>query len=297
MRLRQPLERPTGSAVVYSDLNFITLGAALEEVGGARLDVLAKREVFGAVGVDALAAVSVFFPVMFFFISFVMGLSSGATVLIGQAWGAGEPERVKAVAGTTLTIALFGSAIIAIFGGLFSRQFLAALATPPDILEEASAYARLADTFGLTHEAIAMRLGRSRAAVTNTVRLLNLAPEVQRMITAGSLTAGHGRALLGMQSHGDQIELAATAEAMGMSVRQVEFAVARRREGFTARQRASVKSVERSPDELALEHGLQEALGAPVHVERRGARGRVIIEFFSEAELDGLYARLGGPPL
>ena len=95
------------------------------------------------IGVDALAAVSVFFPVMFFFISFVMGLSSGATVLIGQAWGAGEPERVKAVAGTTLTIALFGSAIIAIFGGLFSRQFLAALATPPDILEEASAYARI----------------------------------------------------------------------------------------------------------------------------------------------------------
>jgi putative MATE family efflux protein len=95
------------------------------------------------IGVDALAAVSGFFPVLFFFIAFVMGLSSGATVLIGQAWGAGEPEKVKAVAGTTLTIALLGAAIIAVFGGLFSRQLLTALATPSGILEDANAYARI----------------------------------------------------------------------------------------------------------------------------------------------------------
>jgi putative MATE family efflux protein len=95
------------------------------------------------IGVDALAAVSVFFPVMFFFIAFVMGLSSGATVLIGQAWGAGEPGKVRAVAGATLTIALLCAATIAVFGGVFSRPLLIALATPPDILEEASAYARI----------------------------------------------------------------------------------------------------------------------------------------------------------
>jgi putative MATE family efflux protein len=95
------------------------------------------------IGVDGLAAVSVFFPVMFFFIAFVMGLSSGATVLIGQAWGAGEPGKVRAVAGATLTIALLFATTIAVFGGLFSRPLLIALATPPDILEEASAYARI----------------------------------------------------------------------------------------------------------------------------------------------------------
>src|ERR1700680_2631792 len=95
------------------------------------------------IGVDALAAVSVFFPVMFFFIAFVMGLSSGATVLIGQAWGAGEPDKVRAVAGATLTIALLCAAAIPVFGVLFSRPLLIALATPPDILEEASAYARI----------------------------------------------------------------------------------------------------------------------------------------------------------
>jgi MatE len=95
------------------------------------------------IGVDALAAVSVFFPVMFFFIAFVMGLSSGAGVLIGQAWGAGEPEKVKAVAGTTLTVALLLAGLIAILGGLFGRQLLVALATPPDILAAAVSYARI----------------------------------------------------------------------------------------------------------------------------------------------------------
>jgi putative MATE family efflux protein len=94
------------------------------------------------IGVHALAAVSVFFPVMFFFVAFIMGLSSGATVLIGQAWGAREPDKVKAVAGATLTIALLCAAAIAV-GGLFSRQLLIVLATPPDILEEANAYARI----------------------------------------------------------------------------------------------------------------------------------------------------------
>jgi len=95
------------------------------------------------IGVDALAAVSGFFPVLFFFISFVIGLSSGAGVLIGQAWGAGETDKVKAVAGTTMSVGLVLAAIIAVLGGLFSRQLLTALATPPDILEAANSYARI----------------------------------------------------------------------------------------------------------------------------------------------------------
>lgn len=95
------------------------------------------------IGVDALAAASVFFPVMFFFISFVIGLSAGASVMIGQAWGAGEPDRVKAVAGTTMTVTLLLALAIAIFGGLFARPLLIALATPPDVLDAAVSYARI----------------------------------------------------------------------------------------------------------------------------------------------------------
>jgi putative MATE family efflux protein len=95
------------------------------------------------IGVEALAAVSVLFPVVFFCIAFVMGLSSGATVLIGQAWGAGERDKVKAVAGATLAIAMLLASIAALAGGLFSRQLMIALATPPDILDQAVSYARI----------------------------------------------------------------------------------------------------------------------------------------------------------
>lgn len=95
------------------------------------------------IGVDALAAVSTFFPVMFFLFAFVMGLSTGATVLIGQALGAGEHDKIKAVAGTTLAVGLVLSISVAMVGGLFSRQLMMALATPADILDQASAYARI----------------------------------------------------------------------------------------------------------------------------------------------------------
>ncbi|MGJ5177879.1 MATE family efflux transporter [Bradyrhizobium oligotrophicum] len=94
------------------------------------------------IGVDALAAVSVFFPAMFFFIAFVMGLGSGASVLIGQAWGAKEPAKVKAIAGTTLTITLLLGGLIAL-GGLYCRELLIALATPANILDAATGYARI----------------------------------------------------------------------------------------------------------------------------------------------------------
>ena len=95
------------------------------------------------IGVDALAAVSVFFPVMFFLFAFVMGLSTGATVLIGQAFGAGEHDRIKSVVGTTLAIGLLLSISVALIGGIFSRQLMMLLATPADILDQASAYARI----------------------------------------------------------------------------------------------------------------------------------------------------------
>src|SRR5436305_575363 len=94
------------------------------------------------IGVDALAAVSVLFPVMFFLFAFVMGLSTGATVLIGQAFGAGEHGRIRSIVGTTLAVGLLLSMSVALGGGIFSRQLMMALATPADILDQASAYAR-----------------------------------------------------------------------------------------------------------------------------------------------------------
>jgi len=117
----------------------LMLSNALQSLFGTVTNALLGQ----MIGVDALAAVSVCFPVMFFLFAFVMGLSTGATVLIGQAWGAGERDKVKAVAGATLSAALLLAITVALFGGLFSRQMMNALATPPDILDQASAYARV----------------------------------------------------------------------------------------------------------------------------------------------------------
>jgi putative MATE family efflux protein len=95
------------------------------------------------IGVKALAAASAFFPIMLFLISFVMGLGSGASVLIGQAWGARQNERVLAIAGTTLTVGMIGGLAVALFGGGFAHLLLQRLNTPPDILLESTRYARV----------------------------------------------------------------------------------------------------------------------------------------------------------
>lgn len=95
------------------------------------------------IGVNAIAAVTVFFPIMFFFIAFVIGLASGASVLIGQAWGAGERHKVKAIAGATMAACLALAIFIAIGGGLFARDLMIALRTPADVLDDATTYARL----------------------------------------------------------------------------------------------------------------------------------------------------------
>ncbi|MDM0118562.1 MATE family efflux transporter [Variovorax sp. J2L1-78] len=95
------------------------------------------------IGVGALAAVSSFFPVMFFFIAFTIGLGAGASVLIGQAWGARDIAKVKAIAGTTLTVGIAFGLVVAVFGGAFTAPLLKALHTPPDILADATRYARI----------------------------------------------------------------------------------------------------------------------------------------------------------
>ncbi|MBA2674726.1 MAG: MATE family efflux transporter [Ramlibacter sp.] len=94
-------------------------------------------------GTQALAAVSGLFPIVFFFIALVIGIGAGASVLIGQAWGAREYHKVKAIGGTALAVALVLGALVALFGGTFTRAMLHALGTPPDIEPLALGYARV----------------------------------------------------------------------------------------------------------------------------------------------------------
>lgn len=95
------------------------------------------------IGVEALAAAAVFFPILFFLMSFIIGLSSGATVLIGQAWGARNLDKVKEVAGTTLTVTFIAGVFVAVVGGTFASQIMEVLGAPPNILPTATAYGRV----------------------------------------------------------------------------------------------------------------------------------------------------------
>ena len=93
-------------------------------------------------GTHALASVSGMFPVMFFFISLVIGIGAGASVLIGQAWGARQPDKVRAIAGTALALGMLIGLTGAVLGGIFAREALIALGTPADVLDDATGYAR-----------------------------------------------------------------------------------------------------------------------------------------------------------
>ena len=94
-------------------------------------------------GTHALASVAGMFPIVFFFVSLVIGLGAGASVLVGQAWGAREPAKVRAIAGSALTLGALIGVTAAVVGALFARPAMEALGTPPDVLEDALAYARV----------------------------------------------------------------------------------------------------------------------------------------------------------
>jgi len=168
-------------------------------------------------------------------------------------------------------------------------------------MEEAAAYARLADAFGLTHEAIALRLGRSRSGITNAIRLLNLPAPVQDAVATEQLTAGHARALLVLPNPVDQETMAATAIADGLSVRETERAIQDllAQAATPGRERTPTPVPEPpAPDDVALRRGLEQALGVPVRLQRRkGGGGRLVINWADDSDLDALYRKLGGPPL
>ena len=148
-------------------------------------------------------------------------------------------------------------------------------------VEEAHAYRRLSTEFRLTQEDIAAKIGKSRSAVANTLRLLSLPAEVLRQVQAGALSAGHARSILGIQSPSAQIELARELVRQGLSVRDTE-----RR----ARKQAG-REVE--TDRQAVEDKLTRTLGTRVRLRpNKDGSGRIEIEYYSLTELNGLVDRL-----
>jgi ParB family chromosome partitioning protein len=155
-------------------------------------------------------------------------------------------------------------------------------------LEEAKGLQRLIEEFGLTHDAAAKAVGRSRSAVSNLLRLTALAPPVQEYLLAGQLEMGHARALLALPL-AEQSGAASRVVDAGMSVRDTERLVHQLMHAKPARRTAKA----RDHDTVRLENHLGEHLGAVVRIEagRRGA-GRVVIRYSTLEQLDGLVERL-----
>jgi ParB family chromosome partitioning protein len=153
-------------------------------------------------------------------------------------------------------------------------------------LEEAAAYQQLLEEFGVTHEELADRIGRSRPVVTNTIRLLKLPLPVQRRVAAGVLSAGHARALLGIEEPGAQEDLATRIVAEGMSVRATEEAVQLARSESPAKAKPVRRKPLQAPGLQELAERLSDSFDTRVKVELGQRKGRIVVEFGSVDDLE-----------
>lgn len=154
-------------------------------------------------------------------------------------------------------------------------------------METARAYSRMMNEFGLTQDVIAQRVGRDRSSVANSVRLINLHPEVQELLEQGSLSAGHAKVILGLDSPEAQVRIAKMVASLGLSVREVEKVV----EASLSGKKRPRKIVKSSPW-ADVEARLQKRLGTKVSILPRGQGGQIAIHYFSAQELDGIIEAL-----
>jgi len=159
-------------------------------------------------------------------------------------------------------------------------------------LEEGAAYAQLLSDFGCTHDELALKLGRSRPLISNTIRLLNLPDSVQRKVAAGVISAGHARALLGLTDATDIEKLASRVVAEGLSVRAVEEIIATMKPSAKTTKKSAVKGV--SGAGLAAAELLSDYLDTRVSVESGKGKGKIVIEFAGNEDLQRIVDLIEG---
>jgi ParB family chromosome partitioning protein len=159
-------------------------------------------------------------------------------------------------------------------------------------LEEAQAYAQLMGEFGLTQEAVAERVGKSRTAVANTVRLLNLPASIKEDLAAGQLSEGHARALLSLKKERDQLNVAATVVSRGLNVRQTEALV---RQMLAGDEEPKARRPRLTPHDKAMLDRFQTRLGTRVELSRtEDNAGKLTIHFYSQEELQAIFEAILG---
>ena len=169
-------------------------------------------------------------------------------------------------------------------------------------LEEAEAYRQLTDSFGMSQDDVARRVGRARSTIANTLRLLDLAEAVQSAVRDGTITEGHARAIASIEGAMEQEALLAAVSHRGLSVRQTEELARRLKTAAAAKAAASLKDPEVDPADEAredpeterIESELRTALGTKVSLTRSRKGGRIVIEYYDEADLVRLYEKLLG---
>jgi ParB family chromosome partitioning protein len=157
-------------------------------------------------------------------------------------------------------------------------------------LEAASAYNHLLEEFDMTQQQVADRVGKNRVTVTNTLRLLKLPTEVKEALLQGKITEGHARAMLSLRSEKAQLQVLRAVLKSGLSVRQTEEMVRR----LTEEQEHKASAPVKPPELQALEDKFRQALGTKVNLTRGSKGGRLVIYFYSEEELQGIYGRIVG---
>lgn len=160
-------------------------------------------------------------------------------------------------------------------------------------IDEAHGYRRLVDEFNLTQDAIAAAVGKDRATVANTLRLLKLPSEIQSDVSSGSLSMGHARALLALPTESEQLKLSRDVISRKLSVRETESLVRKATESGARVSESAAKPV---PDvhTRAAEERLKLHLGTRVRIVRQGTRGRIEVDFTSENELIRIFDQLIG---
>jgi len=159
-------------------------------------------------------------------------------------------------------------------------------------LEEAAAFQQLINEFGLTPDAVAERVGKSRVAIYNTLRLLKLPGQIQAALMQGEISEGHARALLSLSSAVDQLAVLNEIKAHDLNVRQTEELIRRLNSPKTTEKKT--QRDQRWQGAKEYESRLREALGTKVALMRSRKGGRIIIEFYSEEELEAIYEKLIG---
>lgn len=150
-------------------------------------------------------------------------------------------------------------------------------------IDEAFSYRRLHDEFGLTMDQIAERIGKSRPHVSNLIRLLDLPEEAKNALGQGKITMGKARALLSLATEGEQLQVLRSMLGEGMTTREVEAAV---------QNRTSRAPKAKAADVQYLESELRTTLGTKVTITKRGEKGTIVVDFYSNEELENLVARL-----